>query len=112
MDSSDNIQHAIAPLIRGMDQLYNQMQRIADRLDSLPSIYMPRLEYEARHKAIQDEIEEMRVYADQLKKSVEERQREAEARQRSMLGNKIAIGLAAAGWIVAILSVILGHLWK
>lgn len=111
MDTTE-IQQAIAPLIRSMDQLYGQMQRIADRFDALPGTYMPRLEYEARHKALVDEIADLRVYVDQFKDSVEKHQKALEEKQRSALGNKIMVWLAACGWIIAILSVVLGHFLK
>lgn len=91
------IQQAIAPLVRSIDQLYDELRRINDKLDS----YMTRAEYEPRNKTLENAIDKLNSDLNKLEERLERREEAART-------HTITVILAI---VAAIVSIVL-NFWK
>lgn len=59
--SEGQLQQALAPLQKSIDRLDLDIQRINQKLDGLPSVYLSRGEYSDRNKEITDDMKAMQA---------------------------------------------------
>jgi len=91
MPETSEIQQAIIPLVRSMDKLEQQYERLIVRIDNLPNIYMTRTEYEARHKELERRLDSQDKDNEAIKETMESRQQ-----LTRMLIVMIILGIIAA----------------
>ena len=101
MPEQSEIQQAIAPIVRGIDKLEAQYERVINRIDNLPLLYMTRQEYEPRHVALEKLIEDLKDEIKALKQDQAEK-------ERLFSANRIAIWIAIIEGVAAIAL----HFWK
>lgn len=84
-----------------LTQQHNMIQRVLERLDALPSIFVTRQEYSPRHDDIEEKIKDLKLEFAEFKRSIEEKQHNA-------FSSGVAILVAAGSAIVTIVL----HFWK
>jgi len=89
------IQQAIAPIVRGIDKLEAQYERVIARIDNLPLLYMTRQEYEPRHVALEKLIEDQKEEIKTLKQRIDQK-------EQNGLALIVTVGLAMLSSLVSI----------
>lgn len=84
-----------------LNQQHNMIQRVLERLDALPSIFVTRQEYSPRHDDLDEKIKELRLEFIEFKKSIEEKQHNA-------FSSGVAVLVAVGSALVTIVL----HFWR
>jgi hypothetical protein len=101
MPEGTEIQQAIAPIMRGIDKLEAQYERVITRIDNLPMTYMTRNEYEPRHVALEKLIDDLREDAKALKQRIDQK-------EQSNIAHNITVFVAIGSSLLAVAL----HFWK
>jgi hypothetical protein len=122
-DIGQAISAANAPLVKSVEKLEQQIQRMAERLDQLPTVYMARAEYEPRHLELRSRVEALEIrMADEHRWSISEHARMSDLFEKDLdgvrqerqnsRGHSLTVWVAAGGWLFGVASLVLQHFWK